>query len=1143
MTGQISDYEWLLTGRPSLQQLVGTGTVAAAAATGLVFGQPTESPTPSSPRPSSPLKRKLFSDFSFDNPRSTPTPPPLSPPGTSSGRFPQLVEDDRTDQQQHPSPLTSNPVTISPTTGSQTTPPKSGSRRLSTIRATEVAAATDPGRESISSHGSWMRRLSLRPQSQHGSLRSTAEPDSALSYSQGSGPSILSPTGSVAPQLPTPNKLVKRPGTESIFARRGSRIQVPTLRRPATSHQRSATIQQAPFSPALEVPTDGGSSGQPLRPRASTTGRPNNVPWRLREVSGWTSYFHARRVRASRRKTVVTPITPSLESSSPLESQLPGTRIHLRRGSLVSAPYLVNPAVITGDPYMMAPVEREPESALPTDSATLPRQSPQNSKESAGPLERTPTKASRRSLSSQFGASGGWIARAGSLRRPKRKSLDQVGGRRYASDPTSTSPKTSRSNGAKSEMEALFTPPLSGYKDTQNTASTASQEQKRDAMASIPPLSRLSSFHLDLSKMGPSPPHSAGLHQSPIQISPTTAPQGALFSSHSRAVSKEGASTLAGSEMSVPGLASGDDDDTDYKSDAVFDSFRTNDSNRVRVVETPLDSMFDDSPLGTLGNVKAKRLSIQEILGNNWDGDTRIMEEDEGSSTPIRGIHGPHIAADADDADDRATEIAKFQISIGNNARNFGRLSIDTTDDDYDWARDDEDVLSNPLSPPTSSVNSRRGVSPQLRSALANISGNATPDSYTTGVTTERPRSNVFDWSEPSHEKADDSFTRPRTVHGKRELDLRGGRTAVRPAAHVRSQSVPVVEPVDIVKGAPKFGTWGLSAKNASEDWDDDFEFDEGSTSGSGPKNPVQTLSMSVPPSIQTAQATVKAHSGHIREFSLLVDSLKRLCRQGRELNLLNGQSALLWKEAENIIALASPDEDEVDENEADRNSSDSEPSPLNDRFLDGGFDAASLDRADAAVDAHEPDIPKNAVVRERQVVRRRSVFSPDDDIFGNTWSLEKESTRPHTPRTPDRVREFHTPDGAVVSSVIAAMEQQRSLPGRRQESPLKPSKAKLFFDTNSLHELVRRASSVFHTLSDIVRKEELLSMSPQATPTKLDRVRPGHGGSPAFTRVFTDPDTSPPRHLVRSQKSHSPLPRNSLDSGLNQRMQMMTVS
>lgn len=843
---------------------------------------------------------------------------------------------------------------------------------------------------------------------------------------------------------------------------------------------------------------------------------------------------------------MVTPIAPSVEGSSPVESQLPGTRIHLRRGSLLPAPYLVNPEVITGDPLMMAPVEREPESALPAEAATSLRQSPQNSKESADPADKTPTKGSRLSLSSQFGASGGWIARASSLRRPKRNSFDHAGGRRYASDPTSTSPKTTRSNGAKADMEALFTPPLSGYKDeTKDTARSVSQEPRRDVLASIPPLSRLSSFHLDLSKMGPSPPHSAGLQApSPIQISPTTAPQGAPFSSHSRAVSKEGASTLAGSEMSVPGLASGDDDDTDYKSDAVFDSFRTNDSNRVRVVETPLDSMFDESPLGTLGNVKAKRLSIQEILGNNWDGDTRIMEEDEGSSTPIRGIHGPHIADDTDDADDRATEIAKFQISIGNNARNFGRLSLDTTDDDFDWARDDEDVLSNPLSPPTSSVNSRRGVSPQLRTALANISGNATPDSYTTGVTTERPRSNIFDWSEPSHEKADDSFTRPRTAHGKQELDLRGGRPPVRPSAHFRSQSVPVVEPVDIVKGTPKFGTWGLSAKNASEDWDDDFEFDEGSTTGSGPKNPVQALSMSVPPSIQTAQATVKAHSGHIRELWLLVDSLKRICRQGRELNLLNGQSALLWKEAENIIALASPDEDDVDGNEADADSSGSESSPVDERFLDGGFDAASLDRADDSAEEHEPDIPKNAVIRERQVVRRRSVFSPDDDIFGNNWSLEKESTRPHTPRTPDRVREFHTPDGAVVSSVIAAMEQQRSLPGRRQESPLKPSKAKLLFDTNSLHELVRRASSVFHTLSDIVRKEELLSMSPQATPTRLDRIRPGHGGSPAFTRVFTDPpDTSPPRHLVRSQKSHSPLPRSSLDSGLNQRMQMMTVS
>lgn len=817
----------------------------------------------------------------------------------------------------------------------------------------------------------------------------------------------------------------------------------------------------------------------------------------------------------------------------------------MRRRTL-SIPFLISPQMIGGDVPRMASAEPEPESTIPTHAARGScHQNPQDSEVVADPPEKSSTTGTRRSLSMHIGSSEGWMAKAGSLRHSARGSADLSGGRRYASEPDSTSsPTAAQPCGAKPNLEELFTPPQSGHKEPQPAASIVVQGQNHDCPSPIPPsLTRLSSFQLDLARSGPSPPPSAGPQApSPIEVYPTAAPHGAPMASHSRAVSKEGAITLAGSEMSVPGLASCDDDDTDYKSDAVFDSFRTTDSNRARMVETPLESMFDESPHGTTGNVQTKRLSIQKMLGQTWDGDTRIMEEDEGTPTPNRGSQLPHLQDGIDDDEDRATEIAKFQISIGNN-KSFGRLSLDTMDDDYDWARDDEDVLSNPLSPPTSSINSRRGLSPQVRPALANISGNGTPDINTAGSEIDRPRSNIFDWSESSHDKGEQGLPRPKTVHGKQELALRGGRPSGRKGfapAHVRSQSVPnAIDPIQISKGAPKFGTWGISVKNASEDWDDDFEFEECSNPSSGSRSPVKPLSMSVPKSIQTTQATVKAHSGHIRELSLLVSSLKRLCRQGRALNLQQGQSATLWKEAENIIALASPDDEEPEDNETARSSSDFDPSMIDERFLEEGFDAAMLDRP--VDEAPEPDISKHAVVRERQVPRRRSVFSPDDDIFGTNPPPEKEGTRPHTPRTPDRVMEFHTPDGAVVSSVIAAMEQQRSQPGRQPESPLKPSKAKLFFDTNSLQELVKRASTVFHALSDIVRREELLTMSPQATP-RHDRIR--RGGSPAFTRVFTDPDSSPPRHLVRSQTSHSPIPRKTPDpNGLAPRMQMMTVN
>lgn len=880
--------------------------------------------------------------------------------------------------------------------------------------------------------------------------------------------------------------------------------------------------------------------------------------------------------------------TPSVESS-PADRPLPGTRIYLRRGSL-PRPFLITRKMITGQTFEVEEADYELEGAGNTEASTPVEQSPQDSNHgSSEQSEDTPTRRNRRSFPTNFGPPSAWKNRATSLRRPKRNSGEYSKTRRYASDPTSSaSEDAAESGGTRPGIEDLFTPPKSAYRDGRKFDIFASQGQVVDCPSSISSLSRLSGLHVDLSRVGPSPPSSAGLQAaSPTQFSSAAAPYGAPAPTHSRAVSKEGASTLAGSEMSVPGLASGDDD-TDYKSDVLFDSFRTTDTNRL--VETPLDAMFDDT---FPGNNKTKRLSIQEILGNSWDGNTNILEEDEGTSTPMR-LREPRIADDMRGGDDRATEIAKYQLSVGDR---ISRLSLDTTDDDYDWARDEDEVLSNPLSPPTSSVNSRRGPSPPMRSALASISGNSASESYTISSPMERPRSNLFDWAEPPHEKIDDSLSRPKTAHGKQELDLRGGRPSNRkgcPVAHIRSQSVPVVpDPQDSNKGAPKFGTWAVGNKNVSEDWDDDFDFEETSNSGSGSgtRIPSKGLSMRVPQSIQATQPTVKAHSGQIRELSLLVSSLKRLCRQGRELNMLDGEAAATWKEAENIVALASPDEEEVEDSDTDQSFSDFDPSTIDERFLDEGFDASTLDRSENSLDGREPDISKNAVVRERQVVRRRSVFSPDDDIFGNIQSsveppthdtmcletaaistrsqdgsstssrlISTKSLTPgmgsHAPRTPERVREFRTPEGTVVSSVIAAMEQQRSLPSRSQESPLKPSKAKLFFDTNSLQELVKRASAVFHTLSDLVRREELLTMSPQATPRhdrhgwhdrddRFDRHDSHrHGGSPAFTRVFSDPDASSPRHLVKSQKSHSSMPRKSLDSnGLGQRMQMMTVN
>jgi hypothetical protein len=608
--------------------------------------------------------------------------------------------------------------------------------------------------------------------------------------------------------------------------------------------------------------------------------------------------------------------------------------------------------------------------------------------------------------------------------------------------------------------------------------------------------------------------------------------------------------TLVGSDAEGRDGVSGDDEDTDFKSDGMYDSFRTMaSSSRVRSVETPLESMFDESPPSTASNSRTKRLSIQEML-RPWDGETKITEEDESTPTPIRTVHlaespefGPRRGED-----DFGFDCPK-ELSLV--SRDFGRLSFDDDDDD-DWARDDDNTLSNHLSPP-SSTNSRR-VSPTLRQALRIINGNGSPDPQRDSLG-DRPRSNIFDWAEPSvHDKYDTDMPRPKTVHGKQELDLRGGRTTNRKppgAAHVRSQSVPlVVDPTDGSKPQPKFGTWGLGTKTVSEDWDDDFEFDgdDVAVCSPGGKDSATSFSMVVPASIQATQPSVRAHSGQIRELSLLVNDLKRLCRHGKDLDILRGPAAMKWAEAEGIIALASPDEDEEEELLSTKPSMDFDRSKIDDQFLDEGFDGLLLDHVDDPFEFPEPEMSKTAVVRERHANRRRSVFSPEDDIFGGNWPLIEGTIVPSRPRTPDRCSTLSR--NSAVSTVIEAMQQQRSTTSDHTRSqPTKTPDTKLFFDTNSLQELVKRAGQLRDSLSDAVRKAELLTQSPAATPRRereRERERERNSrhnnpdGSPAFTRVFADPGSSPPRKLPNSHSTSSVLSRASVEAP---RMQMMTVS
>ncbi|KAI0386426.1 hypothetical protein F5Y04DRAFT_122436 [Hypomontagnella monticulosa] len=1107
----------------TVPSLIGAGTAVAAAATGLTFGELADGQSP--PQPDSSKRRSIISERDFLSVFS-------SRPGTTSSNAPASNNDFMQDSIQHSSSLnaTSRPRIPRRSSHTQITPPKSSIGRHPSIRQGEFSPATpiaEDSRDSLSSSGSWIRRLSIRPLSQHESLRSSVGPDSpSITFSHGSAAPILAPTGHTPPQLP-PNKLVKRAsavngGNTSPIVRRGSRAQM-TLRRPATSHQRSATLHQQ-INIEVLPPLPKISFDQYSRPRAQTLASPVEPVFGsiTNKQSTWKSFWHSR-------------LSRSPSKSSPLKGNdnavLPGAKRICVEEQSHRQVYLVIPKSLTMDPSALevpTVVVPELEDQSNTDC------SPQSSDKSSVSPEATPSKQPRRSISMHFSSPSSWISKTGSIRRRKRGET-VGGGKRHVSAPVTTDAesapvpeatgheeKTSKDveepNQTESELAAVFNPPT----------------RKRNSSSPLPPISRLSSFHIDLNKL------SSYAQSDESSGNYTTGTRVASNSSQARTL--ERASTTASSEYRR-GFTSGDDDDTDFKTDTPFDSLRTTGSGRRRTLDSPLESMFDESPPSTAGNNnKPKRLSIQEILGPSYDGGNKIMEEDENLATPIRGVYEEAEArfrtANIEDEDGFTSDRASVDFTPHEDEIRF---SFDEDDDDFGWGKEEESGIYNHLSPP-GSMNSRKG-SPNSRTALGDINGNARPRPRS-NVPSERPRSTVFDWTESAvHEKhdGDGGHTRPKTVHGKQEIDVRGGRSASRKGptpAHVRSQSVPVVpDQSETASTTPKFGTWGLGQKNASEDWDDDFEFEEQDLGLNAGKREDSQFSMVVPASIQATQPTIRAHSGQIRELSLLVNDLKRLCRLGREMDMLDGSYSKLWREAEGIIALASPDDDTAEVTDS-KHVTNTHTKHVDARFLDQGFDGASLEEK---VSSKVTESQRNAVVRDRPVGRRRSVFSPDDDIFG-TWDQPDEEAVPEPPRTPEnRVGPPEFGSTGIARSVMEAMHSRQSRLSATREANGRSS-GKLNFDTNSLKELVKRASDLRDGLSDLVRKADHLTQSPVRTPkhTRAD-------GSPAFTRVFDDPTSSPTRRLPNSHSNNSILSNGSVgaspSNGLSQRMQMMTVS
>lgn len=1009
--------------------------------------------------------------------------------------------------------------------------------------------------ESVSSRGSWYKRLSGIQLSQHSSSpRSSLGQDSSLmTTSRASGAPILhSPDGPA--HLP-PNKLVKRTPSGRNDSKRnisssgnGSRARLPTLRRPATSRQRSLTLQQQyqrSFDDVVVNTPQHHSSPARLPDQPSPTSSPPLV------ISRWRHYFDSRSTRLTRDR-----LSERLGGDEALhDANHTSKRVLLPED--LQPPALLKPSMVLDyggeDSYVSVDFGLD-DSALFSDVYCTAK---------SDDIDTESHKRPKRSLSIHFHSPTTWISRTSSLRGSIRRGAnDRISGKRYASAPMSSLPGRAISTSytpvdpRRIDMAGptTYQGQLPNSSEENSRFFTSRSSRARNNSSPLPPLSPLI-FNLDPTRTGPSSSSSSDprwTSNSPPLLGDASPPVGAEEGFREKSSStvivhqvrsprvvsvaaSDRASTLIGSDNELRDFASGEDDEMDFQSDTVFDSFRTGHTGSMRVRSPALESMFDSSPPSSYS--KAKAFAISDVVTNamNNERSERIMEEDEGMSTPIKSKKASTedlVTTPTRRVTDSSDVVHSSPPSFCLATKDFSRLSLDDDEDEDDWTRDDDNdsiELANSLSPPKSSINSQR-INPAIRMALADVtktgssSGNAAPGD-------ERPKS-VFDWSEPSTGDRNDAL-RPKTVHGKQGIDGRGGRIIGRrgpSVLHVRSQSVPVVPDLsghrEHTKLAPKFGTWGLGAKGVSEDWDNDFEFDVMDVDDNENGTKSMNSSMFVPPAIQASQANVVGHVGQIREVCLLVEDLKRLRGLAKEKELLHGSSASLWREAEGIIALAIPDEDEsalLDPQSPEPPSANMQAMPPAEA-LEADLDDDNLGPTDIA----------HASLKKSQV-RRRSVFSPDDDIFGTgalaetSEIISKDSTISYSQSTD------------VARTVMEHIHQHRVASDPLSETIASEPPKKMPFDTTSLRDLVQRASALARMLAEIIRKADGTEQSPLRSPQhKRER-----DSSPAFTRVFTDPLASPPKHISRSQSNNSML-NGSIDGSptrsLGQRMHMMTV-
>lgn len=305
---------------------------------------------------------------------------------------------------------------------------------------------------------------------------------------------------------------------------------------------------------------------------------------------------------------------------------------------------------------------------------------------------------------------------------------------------------------------------------------------------------------------------------------------------------------------------------------------------------------------------------------------------------------------------------------------------------------------------------------------------------------------------------------------------------------HARSHSVPVVPDLDGKRtstAANKFGTWGVGSKGVTEDWNEDFDFEdvlsELPTAIIEDKRIDSGHAMFIPKSIQEQQQNVVANIGLLREWGLLIEELKELRIRAAALGMLAGPHAETWSEVEAMIDLA---DQESNENTLEpRRSPPSSP----------GFDDTAFD---------EPI--REAVQNAR--ARARSIRTPQPTLPGD----EDDAAVHDDPQTPSRsISTRPRKDSeAVARSVIEALQTKRTVSDPTSLHAQKPVK-KVPFDTATLRHIVPYVNGVKRKIKEALREAEGLYTSPRRQVISEDEFEDGFDFSddePSFRSIFTDP-------------------------------------